>query len=122
MLILSRSRRLIPRRACMFMGLKVAIKKFTQLRRYLLQPSLLSRRRHQHHHHHLRQNRRPLKPQVLVHIPGMPPEETPLIDLEQEADLNISKSLKPGQLPREALECLNPRKRTTYFFAPKEDD
>ena len=65
---------------------------------------------------------RPLKPQVLVHVPGMPPEETPLIDLEQEADLNISKSLKPGQLPREAMECLNPRKRTPYFFAPKEDD
>lgn len=65
---------------------------------------------------------RPLKPQVLVYIPGTPPEETPLIDLEKEADLNISKSLKSNQLPREALECLNPRKRMTYFFAPKDDD
>lgn len=65
---------------------------------------------------------RPLKPQVLVHVPGVPPEETPLIDLEREPDLNISKSLKPGQLPREARESLNPRKRTTYFFAPKDND
>lgn len=65
---------------------------------------------------------RPLKPQVLVHIPGTLPEEIPLIDLEKEPDLNISKSLKPGQLPRDALECLNPRKRMTYFFAPKDDD
>ncbi|MBS1156313.1 MAG: metal-dependent phosphohydrolase [Proteobacteria bacterium] len=65
---------------------------------------------------------RPLKPQVLVHIPGTPPNEAPLIDLEHEHDLNISKSLKPAQLPREALECLNPRKRMTYFFAPKDND
>lgn len=65
---------------------------------------------------------RPLKPQVLVYMPGVPSDEAPLIDLEKEHDLNISKSLKSAQLPREALECLNPRKRVTYFFAPKDND
>ena len=65
---------------------------------------------------------RPLKPQVLVHVPGSPPEDAPIIDLEEEPDLNISKSLKSAQLPREVLESLNPRKHLTYFFAPKDND
>lgn len=65
---------------------------------------------------------RPLKPQVLVYIPGTPKEEAPILDLELETSLNISKSLKASQLPREALEYLSPRKRITYFFSPKEDD
>lgn len=65
---------------------------------------------------------RPLKPQVLVHVPGGRPEDAPIVDLEEEADLNISKSLKSAQLPRDALESLSPRKRLTYFFAPKDND
>lgn len=65
---------------------------------------------------------RPLKPQLLVYQPDCNPAEFPLLDLESETDLNISKSLKPNQLPREALETLNPRKRTAYYFAPKELD
>lgn len=64
---------------------------------------------------------RPLKPQLLVHVPDCDPAELPLIDLEMEPEINISKSLKPSQLPREALESLNPRKRTAYYFAPKDD-
>lgn len=65
---------------------------------------------------------RPLKPQVLAYEPGASADDAPLIDLEAEADLNISKSLKPSQLPDEAQMVLNPRKRITYYFAPKEND
>ena len=65
---------------------------------------------------------RPLKPQVLAYEPGIKPEDAPLIDLEAETSLNISKSLKPSQLPREAQIVLNPRKRITYYFAPKDND
>ncbi len=65
---------------------------------------------------------RPLKPQLLVHLPDSDPAEFPLIDLETESELNISKSLKPSQLPREVLEALNPRKRMAYYFAPKDMD
>lgn len=63
---------------------------------------------------------RPLKPQVLVYEPDVPREEAVVIDLEEEPDLNISKSLKPNQLPRAAAEFLNPRKRMTYYFNESE--
>lgn len=63
---------------------------------------------------------RPLKPQVLVYEPDVPREEAVVIDLEEESDLNISKALKPNQLPRAAAEYLNPRKRQTYYFDAKE--
>lgn len=63
---------------------------------------------------------RPLKPQVLVYEPDVPREEAIVVDLEEEADLNISKALKPNQLPRAAAEYLNPRKRQTYYFDAKD--
>lgn len=65
---------------------------------------------------------RPLKPQVLLHVPGARPGDIPIIDLEEETEINITKSLKPSQLPRDAQDSLNPRKRLTYFFAPKDND
>lgn len=64
---------------------------------------------------------RPLKPQVLVYEPDVPREEAIVVDLEEEADLNISKALKPSQLPRAAAEYLNPRKRQTYYFDAKDE-
>ncbi|PWB48231.1 MAG: metal-dependent phosphohydrolase [Nitrosomonadales bacterium] len=64
----------------------------------------------------------PLKPNVLVYDPGIPKDEAVIISLEREADLNISKSLRPGQLPREIYQYLNPRKRVTYYFDPKKQN
>ncbi len=65
---------------------------------------------------------KPLKPNVLVYDPDIPKEEAVIVDLEQESDLNISKSLRPGQLPREVYQYLNPRKRVTYYFDPKKQN
>lgn len=65
---------------------------------------------------------KPLKPNVLVYDPGIPQDEAVIISLERESDLNIVKSLRPGQLPREVYQYLNPRKRVTYYFDPKKQN
>ena len=61
---------------------------------------------------------RPLKPRVLVHDPQLPHNEALLLDLEGEPRVGIRRSIKPQALPREALEALAPRPRTSYFFEP----
>ena len=65
---------------------------------------------------------KPLKPNVLVYDPDVPKDESVIIDMEKENDLNISKSLRPGQLPREVYAYLSPRKRVTYYFDPNKQD
>ena len=42
---------------------------------------------------------KPLRPTVIVHDPDVPKEEAIILDLERDTELNISKSLRPGQLP-----------------------
>ncbi len=64
---------------------------------------------------------RPLKPSVLVYDPELPRDIANIINLEQDDSLNISKSVKPVQLPRTAADYLSPRKRTTYYFRPNEE-
>lgn len=59
---------------------------------------------------------RPLRPKVIVHDPRVPKEEALIVDLETVPDLGIRRSLKPQQLPRDALDYLSPRERVCYFF------
>lgn len=59
---------------------------------------------------------RPLKPRVIVHDSRVPSDEALILDLEHSANLGVLRSLKPQQLPRQALEYLSPRKRVCYFF------
>jgi HD-GYP domain-containing protein (c-di-GMP phosphodiesterase class II) len=59
---------------------------------------------------------RPLKPNVLVHDPQMPREEALYLNLMTTPDLGIRRSLKPAQLPPDALDYLAPRPRVAYFF------
>lgn len=59
---------------------------------------------------------RPLRPRVIVHDSRVPKDEAPILDLESVPELGIRRSLKPSQLPRDALEYLSPRKRICYFF------
>ena len=59
---------------------------------------------------------KPLKPCVMVYDAKVPVEQAPIIDLDVEAELNITKSLRPAQLPREVYEYLSPRKNISYFF------
>ncbi|MFO1273005.1 MAG: DUF3391 domain-containing protein [Rubrivivax sp.] len=61
---------------------------------------------------------RPLKPRVLVHDPRNARDEALLVDLEQQPDLGIRRSLAPAKLPPAALEFLAPRPRVAYFFEP----
>ncbi len=59
---------------------------------------------------------RPLRPCVIVHDPWVPKDEALVLDLETAPELGIRRSLRPAQLPRDALEYLSPRKRICYFF------
>ncbi|MFZ6724736.1 HD-GYP domain-containing protein [Undibacterium sp. MH2W] len=59
---------------------------------------------------------RPIKPKVIIHDPAYPREEALIINLEQEKQLGIRRSLKPLQLPKAAYDYLSPRKRLCYFF------
>jgi len=59
---------------------------------------------------------RPLKPRVLVHDPEISRQEALILDLEQAPEIGIRRSLKPGNLPSEALDYLMPRQRICYFF------
>lgn len=59
---------------------------------------------------------RPLKPNVLVHDPQRPRDEALHLNLMTTPDLGIRRSLKPSQLPADALDYLAPRPRVAYFF------
>ena len=59
---------------------------------------------------------RPLRPKVIVHDASIPKDQAQIIDLESRPDLGIRRSLKPVQLPRDALDYLSPRQRICYFF------
>ena len=59
---------------------------------------------------------KPLRPLVMVYDAAVPRHEAISIDLEDEPEINIGKSLRPAQLPRQIFEYLSPRRRTTYYF------
>jgi putative nucleotidyltransferase with HDIG domain len=59
---------------------------------------------------------KPLRPWVVVYDPDTPASEAVMLDLDQEPEINISKALRPSQLPPEVVEYLSPRKRVTYYF------
>ncbi len=59
---------------------------------------------------------RPLRPKVIVHDARVPKDEALILDLETVPELGIRRSLKPSQLPRDALDYLSPRQRICYFF------
>lgn len=59
---------------------------------------------------------RPLKPTVLVYDPAVPKEMAMVVDLEEEPEVTVLKTLRPQQLPQAAHDYLQPRKRMTYYF------
>lgn len=59
---------------------------------------------------------RPLRPQVILHDPAVPKDEAIILNLEEQPQLGIKRSLKPVHLPQAALSYLSPRKRISYFF------
>ncbi len=67
---------------------------------------------------------KPMKPMVMVYDREIPKEAAILVDLESEADVNISKGIRPAQLPRDIYNYLSPRKQVSYYFdasAPNKD-
>jgi putative nucleotidyltransferase with HDIG domain len=59
---------------------------------------------------------KPLRPWVIIYDPEIPKEEAIMLDLEQEPEINISKAIRPSQLPAKVYDYLSPRRRVTYFF------
>lgn len=57
-----------------------------------------------------------LKPGVIVYAPEVPKADAVIIDLSEQTDLTIRKSLRPAQLSKEVYEYLSPRERISYFF------
>ena len=61
---------------------------------------------------------RPLKPRVLVHEPGVTREDALIVNLMDQSDLGIRRSLVLAQLPATARDCLQPSPRVAYYFEP----
>lgn len=59
---------------------------------------------------------RPLKPTVIVYDVGIPRNEALILDLDEEHDINISRAIRPAQLPPAVFDYLSPRKRVSYYF------
>lgn len=62
----------------------------------------------------------PLRPTLIVYEPSIPKAEALIVNLEHEPKLAIAHSLRPAQLPEEALEYLNPRQQLTYYVDPRQ--
>jgi len=58
-----------------------------------------------------------LKPGVLIYSAEIPKEEAVIVDLTEQNELTVRKSLRPAQLSKEMFDYLNPRERISYFFA-----
>lgn len=60
---------------------------------------------------------KPLRPRVLVYDAEIPKEDAIILDLaEENKDITIRSSIRPGLLPRVVFDYLNPRKRVNYYF------
>ncbi len=59
---------------------------------------------------------RPLRPTLIIYDPDVPKQEAIILDLEEEPDVNITRAIRPGNLPPPVLEYLSPRRRVSYFF------
>lgn len=55
-----------------------------------------------------------LQPTILLYDPQVPKDEAVFFDLDDEPDLKVSRTLRPGILPKEIYDYLNPRTRITY--------
>lgn len=59
-----------------------------------------------------------LHPSLLLYDPNVPKEEALLLNLADEPDLSIVKTLRPVQLPKLVFDYLSPRSRINYFTEP----
>jgi putative nucleotidyltransferase with HDIG domain len=59
---------------------------------------------------------KPLRPYVLVHNPKVNRAKPQILDLREEPNININGCVRLNQLPPDALNYLNPRKKISYFI------
>jgi hypothetical protein len=59
---------------------------------------------------------KPMKPMIVIYDATIPKDEAMMIDMAEETDLNISKAIRPAQVPLEIYNYLSPRKRVSYYF------
>jgi putative nucleotidyltransferase with HDIG domain len=59
-----------------------------------------------------------LNPSVMLYDPDVPKKEALIVDLADEPDLRVEKSIRMAQLSPETLEYLSPRTRITYYVEP----
>jgi putative nucleotidyltransferase with HDIG domain len=59
---------------------------------------------------------RALKPTVIVYDADIPKSEALILDLGDEPDINISRAIRPAQLPPAVFDYLSPRRRISYYF------
>ncbi|MBG0788984.1 MAG: HD-GYP domain-containing protein [Desulfovibrionaceae bacterium] len=59
-----------------------------------------------------------LNPSVMLYDPAVPKKEALIVDLADEPDLRVEKSIRLAQLSREAHDYLSPRSRITYYVDP----
>jgi putative nucleotidyltransferase with HDIG domain len=55
-----------------------------------------------------------LQPTILLYDPQVPKEEAVFFDLDDEPEMKVVRTLRPGILPKEIYEYLNPRTRLSY--------
>ncbi len=59
-----------------------------------------------------------LCPSLVLYDPQIPKKEALIIDLADEPDLKVEKSIRLKHLPQEIFDYLSPRTRITYFVEP----
>jgi HD-GYP domain-containing protein (c-di-GMP phosphodiesterase class II) len=56
-------------------------------------------------------------PSVLVYEPSVPKSQAPVLDLLENATVNIKSCLAAVMVPKDVLDYLNPRGRVAYFYS-----
>ena len=56
-----------------------------------------------------------LHPSVLLYDPEVPKEEALWLDLAEERDLSVEKTLRPAELDNSVFDYLEPRSRVSYY-------
>lgn len=59
-----------------------------------------------------------LCPSLVLYDPQIPKKEALIIDLAEEPDLRVEKSIRLKHLPQEIFDYLSPRTRITYYVEP----
>lgn len=62
-----------------------------------------------------------LRPTLILYDASVAKHEALIVDLAEDSDLAIARSLRPSQLPLEVLEYLSPRRNLSYHIEPNHE-